>query len=71
MIDNGAPPHDPAKYDGDHRWSRWVCTRYRCRNLREETPFRQQVHVLVQAADGGPDSLVEAAVDDVRIYQAP
>ena len=31
----------------------------------------QQVHVLVQAADGGPDSLVEAAVDDVRIYQAP
>ena len=31
----------------------------------------QQVRVLVQAADGGPDSLVEAAVDDVRIYQAP
>ncbi|HEY5489463.1 MAG TPA: M14 family zinc carboxypeptidase [Candidatus Limnocylindrales bacterium] len=31
----------------------------------------QQVRVLVQAADGGPDSLVEVAVDDVRIYQAP
>src|SRR5664279_2968935 len=41
MIDKGAPLHDPAKYDGDHRWSRWVRTRYRCRNLREETPFSE------------------------------
>ena len=31
----------------------------------------QSVHVLVVANDGAADSLVEAAVDDVRIYQAP
>jgi carboxypeptidase T len=31
----------------------------------------QSVRVQVQAADGGADSLVEAAVDDVRIYQKP
>ena len=31
----------------------------------------QSVRILIQAADGGPDSLVEAAVDDVRVYQQP
>jgi hypothetical protein len=31
----------------------------------------QSVRVLVEAADGAGDSLVEAAVDDVRIYKAP
>jgi carboxypeptidase T len=31
----------------------------------------QSVRVLIEAADGGPASLVEAAVDDVRIYQTP
>ncbi len=31
----------------------------------------QTVRILIQAADGGPDSLVEAAVDDVRVYQQP
>ena len=31
----------------------------------------QTVRVTVEAADGGADSLVEAAVDDVRVYQAP
>ena len=41
MIDNVAPPHDPAKYDGDHRCSRWVRTRYCCRSLRDETPFNE------------------------------
>jgi carboxypeptidase T len=30
----------------------------------------QKVKVLVEARDGGADSLVEAAVDDVRIYRA-
>ena len=31
----------------------------------------QTVHVLIEACDCASDSLVEAAVDDVRIYQAP
>jgi carboxypeptidase T len=31
----------------------------------------QAVRVLIEAADGGHDSLVEAAVDDVRVYQQP
>ena len=31
----------------------------------------QTVHIHVQAADGGPDSLVEAAIDDIRVYQQP
>jgi len=31
----------------------------------------EQVRLLVESADGGSDSLVEAAVDDVRVYQAP
>jgi murein tripeptide amidase MpaA len=31
----------------------------------------QTVRVLIQAADGAGDSLVEAAVDDVRVYQQP
>ena len=31
----------------------------------------QTVHVTVEAADGGAASLVEAAVDDVRVYRAP
>ena len=31
----------------------------------------QTVKLLVQAADGANDSLVEAAVDDVRVYQTP
>ena len=31
----------------------------------------QSVRVVIQAADGGADSLVEAAVDDVRVYQQP
>src|SRR5664279_128628 len=39
MIDNGAPPHEPAKYDGDHGCSRCVRARYRWRSLREETPL--------------------------------
>jgi hypothetical protein len=41
MIDRGAPPHDAAKYDGDHRCSRWVRTRYRWRSLRADTPLRE------------------------------
>ena len=43
MIDNGARPDDPAKNDGDRRWSRWVRIRCRRRNLRDETVF-QRVH---------------------------
>jgi murein tripeptide amidase MpaA len=31
----------------------------------------QNVRILIQAADGAGDSLVEAAVDDVRVYQQP
>lgn len=31
----------------------------------------QTVRILIQAADGAGDSLVEAAVDDVRVYQQP
>jgi carboxypeptidase T len=31
----------------------------------------QVVRILIEAADGGPDSLIEAAVDDVRVYQRP
>jgi carboxypeptidase T len=31
----------------------------------------QSVRIVVEASDGGPDSLVEAAVDDVRVYQQP
>ncbi len=31
----------------------------------------QLVRVVVQAAAGGADSLVEAAVDDIRVYQQP
>ena len=31
----------------------------------------QTVRLTVQAADGATDSLVEAAVDDVRVYQSP
>jgi murein tripeptide amidase MpaA len=29
----------------------------------------QTVRIVIQAADGGADSLVEAAIDDVRVYQ--
>jgi hypothetical protein len=39
MIDTGVPPQDAAKYDGDHRCSRWVRTRYRWRSLRADTPL--------------------------------
>ena len=31
----------------------------------------QTVRLTVEASDGANDSLVEAAVDDVRVYQAP
>jgi hypothetical protein len=31
----------------------------------------QTVRLLVEAADNGTDSLVEAAIDDVRVYQEP
>lgn len=31
----------------------------------------QTVRVVISAADGGADSLVEAAVDDVRVFQQP
>ena len=31
----------------------------------------QTVRLVVEAADGGPDSLVEAQLDDVRVYQTP
>jgi hypothetical protein len=31
----------------------------------------QQIRVLFEAVDGAADSLVEAAIDDVRIYRAP
>jgi carboxypeptidase T len=31
----------------------------------------QTVRLLIQAADGASDSLVEAAVDDVRVYRTP
>jgi len=27
MIDSKARPHEAAKYDGDHKWSRWWATR--------------------------------------------
>ena len=31
----------------------------------------QTVRLVVESADGGPDSLVEAQLDDVRVYQTP
>jgi carboxypeptidase T len=31
----------------------------------------QTIRITVQAADGGADSLVEAAIDDVRVYEQP
>jgi aminopeptidase S len=31
----------------------------------------QTVRLTVEASDGASDSLVEAAVDDVRVYQQP
>jgi aminopeptidase S len=31
----------------------------------------QSIRLLFEAADAGSDSLVEAAIDDVRVYQAP
>lgn len=31
----------------------------------------QQIRIEIQAADGATDSLVEAAVDDIRVYQQP
>jgi murein tripeptide amidase MpaA len=31
----------------------------------------QTVRIVIQAADGGSDSLVEAAIDDIRVYQQP
>lgn len=40
MISSGAPPQDAAKYDGDHRCSRWV-RRLNCRRSRRlDTPLR-------------------------------
>ena len=41
MIESEAPPQDAAKYDGDHRWLRWVRTVNRCRNRRADTPLRE------------------------------
>ena len=29
------------------------------------------IRLLVEAADNGADSLIEAAIDDVRVYAAP
>jgi putative transposase len=40
MIASGAPPQEAAKYDGDHRWLRWVRNRTYCRNRQEDTPLR-------------------------------
>ena len=40
MIASGAPPQEAAKYDGDHKWSRWVRGRNCCRNRRDDTPLR-------------------------------
>ncbi len=31
----------------------------------------QNIRLLFEAADADTDSLVEAAIDDVRVYQAP
>jgi hypothetical protein len=31
----------------------------------------RSLRILIEAGDGGPDNLVEAAVDDVRVYAAP
>jgi aminopeptidase S len=31
----------------------------------------QSLRLLFEAADTGTDGLVEAAIDDVRVYQAP
>ena len=41
MMLNGAPPHDAAKYDGDHRCSRWVRTRNRWQSRRADTPLSE------------------------------
>jgi hypothetical protein len=31
----------------------------------------QSVRILIQAVDAGKDSLVEAAIDDLRVYRVP
>jgi hypothetical protein len=41
MIDSGGPPHEAAKYDGDHRCSRCLRTKYRVRSRLDETPLRE------------------------------
>jgi hypothetical protein len=41
MIDNGAPPHEVAMYDGDHKCFRCVDTKYRWRNRLGQTPLRE------------------------------
>jgi Helix-turn-helix domain len=40
-VSSGAPPAEDAKYDGDHRCSRWVRTRERWRSRRAETPLKE------------------------------
>ena len=35
------------------------------------TPWKgKQIRLLIEASDGGTDNIVEAALDDVRVYKA-
>jgi aminopeptidase S len=51
--------------DGTHRAAAWQS------KTVDLTPFRRKfVRLRIEAMDGGADSLVEAAIDDVRVFRA-
>src|SRR5665647_1103875 len=72
---SGAPPHDPAKYDGDHNRPRIAARLIRptksCRNRLDETPLSE----LTRAECCGPVpawvSEAEATLRDMRFRLYP
>jgi hypothetical protein len=68
MIDSGAPPQDAAKYDGDHRWSRWVRSRNRAATCA--TTRLEAAHQLGQLHGGRVlDEQVDVVVFAVELDQ--
>ncbi len=55
MMSSGAPPHDAAKYDGDHKWSLCVRTEYRLRSNLDEAPL-SEFTILDSSTVGGYDT---------------
>jgi len=65
VLHNGTPtPLLEVRGKGANRNAAWASA-----TLDLDAWAGQTVRLLLEASDGGPDSLVEAAVDDVRVYR--